>query len=248
MPSEKQYLERMGAGLCPMCGAAPPEPGRSSCVPCRDKQRLRQNESYRRKNGKKASHRMESSKRTAARIEELNRQGWSDREIAKRLSCSANRVRTWRIKLGLPSNAHNERHSGKAWASRSKQLKKDGASNLSEFIQLSRRVRAAALGWPTDLGPREVKILELLDTAGPKSKNEILNAMGLKHLRSGGNRSRSYLRSLIQAGLVNARRELSSYGPERRLYEIAPEFKAARAARQRSNGGFLSVPVEEESA
>lgn len=247
MPSEKQYCERRAAGLCPMCGAAPPAPDKVSCVQCRDKQRLRQNESYRRKNGKKAIHRRENRKRTAARIEELNRHGFSDREIARRLSCSANRVRTWRIKLALPSNAHNERHHDKAWASRSRQLKKDGASNLSEFIGLSRRVRAAALGWPTDLGPREVKILELLDAAGPKSKNEILNVMGLKHLRSGGNRNRSYLRSLVQAGLVNARRELSSYGPERRLYEIAPEFKAARAVRQRSNGGFLSVPVEEES-
>lgn len=247
MPSDKQYRERKAAGLCGLCGAAPTEPEKASCVSCLEKQRRRQNKSYRRENGERARKRKENRKRSVARIEELNRQGWSDREIARRMGCSSNRVRTLRVRLGLPSNAHNERHNKKAWASRLRQLKRDGASNLAEFIGLSRRIRAATRGWPTDLGPGELGILELLDAAGPKSKNEIMSLMGLRYLRSGGGGgvSRSYLRNLIQAAIVEVRREPSPYGPPRRLYAISPDFKAARAARQRSNGGLLSVPIEE---
>lgn len=175
-----------------------------------------------------------------ARVIELHAQGWSDRDIAKQMKCSATRVRERRLVLNLPSNAHNDRHTRKVWARRQKTLKKDGVETLSELIALSRRLRAAAAGWPSETGKREVEILNLLDRVGPKSKTEIANLLGVKHLRSGGEfRRRSYLRSMVRAGLINVRKELSSYGPARNLYSVAPNARK-RSAPSESGTGILS--------
>jgi len=168
------------------------------------------------------------------RVAELHAQGWSDRDIAKQMRCSATRARERRLKLGLPSNGHNERHTQKVWARRQKTLKKDGVETLGELVSLSRRLRAAASGWPAETGKREVEILNLLDRVGPKSKNEITNLLGLKHLRSGGSeKRRSYLRTLVRAGLVEVRKEMSSYGPVRRLYAISKDARKSRERRLR---------------
>jgi len=189
---------------------------------------------------RKGRRKAKSQRKLERRIRELNAAGWSDREIARRMRCSATRVRKRRMSLGLPSNGHNKRHTAKLWATRLRTLKRDGVRSLAGMVELSRKLRAAASGWPPDTGRREVEILNLLDRVGPKSKNEIANLLGLRHLRSGGERRRrSYLRALLRAGLVESSREMSPYGPARRLYAVSTAARRARAMRMRAGRGLV---------
>lgn len=66
---------------------------------------------------------------------------------------------------------------------------------------------AASSGWPEDLAPREVHILEVLSASDPMTRPEIARAIGMPWIGSrrslkGNTPGGSYLASLMRRGLV----------------------------------------------
>jgi hypothetical protein len=141
--------------------------------------------------------------------------GWSDAEIAAAWT-AANPTepacREWvmevrRDKLKLPSNALSEHRRRKVAAKTREQVAAAGVNNLAEVRRLAYDKFASRHGWPADLRPRAVQIMDLLYQKGPHTRRQIADAIGMpwkgtrKSLHSNDPEG-SYLAHLMARGLV----------------------------------------------
>lgn len=105
--------------------------------------------------------------------------GWSDAEIAAAWGCDRHTVGDFRDRFGLPHNALSERRRDRVRKKTAEQLRKAGLPTLAAVRVKAFRDRARAAGWPEDLRPRAVQILNALWDNGPMSRREIADAIGM---------------------------------------------------------------------
>lgn len=148
-------------------------------------------------------------------IVDKNKLGWSDREIAVAWGDQHNwtvcpkTVTDRRNRLGLSSNARNARYRQKIADCTREQCRTAGAANLAAVRVKLHREYAHRNGWPEDLRPRAVQILNALYDRGPMTRREIAAAVEMRWKDSQRSlRSRdqegSYLAHLLGRGLVVA--------------------------------------------
>lgn len=148
-------------------------------------------------------------------IRNLHAQGWSDSEIAaeynrrhpETMPITRHRVGEIRAEFGLGSNRLADRQRDRVRQKTREQLRLAGAASLAEIRAKVFHDVAERNGWPRDLRPRAVQILNALWVHGPMTRRQIARAVGMpwkgsrKSLVSndpGG----SYLAYLIRRGLV----------------------------------------------
>lgn len=139
--------------------------------------------------------------------------GWSDSEIADAWSDRIGRpvdrhtVSEHRRKFGLPSNALSEHRRQLVRQKTEEQLREAGVETLAELRAKVFRERARAAGWPEDLRPRAVQILNALWDKGPRTRRQLADDLGMpwkgsrKSLVSNDPEG-SYLAHLVNRGLV----------------------------------------------
>lgn len=117
----------------------------------------------------------------ADRIRQLNEAGKSDREIASALGVSTGAVNKRRRDMGLPSNAWNEAHR-RANASHCRRLVEDGVStNIGANINRMCKKFATEHGWPDNLKPSRIRILNVLAVVGvPIGTRDLADLCGLQ--------------------------------------------------------------------
>lgn len=141
------------------------------------------------------------------RMRSLHARGYSDAEIADKLGCERHTVGDWRRRLGLADNTRSERRRRRVAEKTRKQLEAEGLRSLGELRVKAFRDRARAAGWPDDLRPRAVQVLNALWDHGPMTRRELADAIGMpwkgsrKSLTSDDPEG-SYLAHLMRRGLV----------------------------------------------
>lgn len=141
-----------------------------------------------------------------AEVRRLNAEGYPDGEIAAVLGCERHTVSKHRRALGLPSMARGERYRRRVAERTRAQCEAAGVDSLGAIRALAFRDFAAGRGWPSDLPPRAVMILDALST-GPMTRRQIADAIGMPwkgsrlSLKSNGPGG-SYLAGLMRRGLV----------------------------------------------
>lgn len=134
-------------------------------------------------------------------------EGWSDAEIARVTMCDRHRIGELRRGLRLPSNKDNERHRNRVRRKTERQLEREGVPTLAALRSKVFHERARAAGWPDDLRPRAVQILNVLWEKGPRTRRQLCDDIGMpwkgsrKSLVSNDPEG-SYLAHLVARGLV----------------------------------------------
>lgn len=142
-----------------------------------------------------------------ALLQRRHAEGWSDAEIAREYGCERHTVGNHRRKLGLPANVWSDRQRERVRRKTAEQLAAAGVSSLAEVRCKAFRDYARTAGWPEDLRPRAVQILQALWTHGPMTRRQIADAIGMpwkgsrKSLVSNDPEG-SYLAHLQARGLV----------------------------------------------
>jgi hypothetical protein len=137
----------------------------------------------------------------------LHAKGLTDTAIAAELGCERHTVGDHRRKLGLPANTHSAWSRRRVAARTREQLRAAGLPTLAAVRAKAFRDRASAAGWPEDLRPRAVQILNALWDRGPMTRRELAEAIGMpwkgsrKSLVSNDPEG-NYLAHLIKRGLV----------------------------------------------
>jgi hypothetical protein len=183
-----------------------------------------------------------------AAIRRLHRQGLDDVAIAGRLGSDRETVHAVRYaRLGLPPN------EAAILAKRRKGVKTQfarlGIRSGGELRQLGYRRFAARNGWPEDLRPREVQILNALAARGvPMTRPELARAIGMRTdredrpghvaLLAGNGPGGTYTASLLRRGLLVALKRASVvHGRGKRrsrdLYALGPAALAILEERAR---------------
>jgi hypothetical protein len=134
--------------------------------------------------------------------------GWSDSEIGQAWGCERHTVGDWRHRLNLPDNTLSEHRRQRVADKTRQQCQAAGVKSLAEVRAKAFRDYAKQYGWPEDLIPREVQILNALMRNGPQTRRQLADAIGVKWKgsrkslvspkRPGG----SYLAHLMKRGLV----------------------------------------------
>jgi hypothetical protein len=167
--------------------------------------------------------------------------GWSDAEIAQGYGCDRHTVGDFRERFGLPPQPWTD-HQRKLVGQRTKeQCRKAGVKSLAEVRRLAFKKYARAYGWPEDLLPRQVQMLNALLRFGPMTRRQIAEAVGMPWKGSrkslvGNVPSGTYLYDLIERGLVvNLGRVVKGKGSgySRCLYSI-PVFTQRSADGQQA--------------
>ena len=156
----------------------------------------------------------------AAYLRDHHRAGWSDAEIAAgysrqypgRRPMDRHTVGTERAKLGLPENRLHEYQRRRVAAKTAEQLQAAGLPSLAAVRAKAFRDYARSQGWPEDLRPRAVQILNAIWDRGPMTRRELARAIGMpdQYDRPHGEASvlasndpeGSYLAHLAARGLV----------------------------------------------
>lgn len=118
--------------------------------------------------------------RFVAFVRECHAKGWSDAETAAAWGCNRRCVEDLRHKLGLPHNAYSTHRRRKVAAKTAEQLRKAGLPSIGHLRVEAFKQYARERGWPEDLKPRQVQILELLWDNGPMTREEIGQRLGLR--------------------------------------------------------------------
>lgn len=142
----------------------------------------------------------------------FHERGWSDAEIAefwqlqgwpfdRRSICDHRRA------LGLPSNALSERRRRRVAAKTREQCRQAGLRSLAEVRCQAFERFARARGWPADLPPRCVQMLDVMYERGPMTRRQLAAAIGMpwkgsKKTMVGSVPGGTYLAFLMRRGLV----------------------------------------------
>jgi hypothetical protein len=141
--------------------------------------------------------------------------GWSDAEIASawsarfpdRRTLERHTVGQYRERLGLPHNAYSDHRRRRVAERTQQQLAAAGLPSIGWLRKEAFRKRAIAAGWPGDLRPRAVQILNALWDRGPMTRPEIAKAIGMpwkgsRQSLTSNDPEGSYLAHLQSRGLV----------------------------------------------
>lgn len=109
-------------------------------------------------------------------VRRLHQEGKTWRQIADASGLSFDQVKHIGKRLKLPT--HPDRERGRR--SVASQLKTLGLSKVTELRTRAYRNYARECGWPEDLRPREVQILNVLAEHGPKTGLELAAAIGAR--------------------------------------------------------------------
>jgi len=148
-----------------------------------------------------------------ARLTELNGQGVSDTEVARRLGYDRHHITRRRRALGLPDQSHGLQARKAVSAGVKRQLERLGIPRLTDLRMDSWRRLAAERGWPEVVNGRRVcrrhiAILDTLYLHGPQTRQQIAERIGWRvdrgqrHLLKSNGGGGSYLAELMRAGLV----------------------------------------------
>ena len=141
-------------------------------------------------------------------VRQMNARGLPDAEIARSIGCDRHTVSRRRRQFDLPSNAKGEWFREKIRAATKRQLQRCGLPSLADVRAEAFRRYAARRGWPPDIAPTAVHILDALDERGPMTRREIADAIGMpwhgsrSSLKCTAKHGGSYLAGLIRRGLV----------------------------------------------
>lgn len=148
-----------------------------------------------------------------AKIPKLHAKGLTDQAIADQIGIERRYVsRLRRDKFHLPVNAEAVRDAARRGVQ--KQLKTLGLSSPTQLRTRAFRLYAAENGWPEDLRPREVQILNALATHGPMTRAQISARIGMRSRLSspangrlplyltGNGPGGSYTASLLHRGFI----------------------------------------------
>ena len=191
-------------------------------------------------------------------IREKHALGWHDSEIAAELGLDRRAVCDIRIRIGLPSNALNDRRRDKVRQKTLEQLKSKGLASLAEERVTAYRARARAAGWPEWMPPRAVQILNLLWDRGPMTRLELIRVMRPDLEPSQLSRKRvnkalhcnledcggSYLSALLRTGFVYAvRRGLKQPGKGKSVdvYCLSNSIKRGKVYGQIAEDGSVTL-------
>lgn len=145
--------------------------------------------------------------RLEAQIRRWHARERSDAEIAAKIGAAREWVSEVRRRMGLPAHGQSARFRRRVAANTRRQCRAAGVRSLAEIRLASFRRRAREAGWPEDLRPRAVQILEVLYQRGPMTRRQIAEAIGMpwkgsrKSLASNDPQG-SYLAHLQARGLV----------------------------------------------
>ena len=168
---------------------------------------------------------------TIAKVAELHGQGLGDMEIGRNLDMTRNQVHALRYdRLKLPANQEAIRRAHQQ--SVRTQYRRLGITSPGMLRVWSFKKFARARGWPEDLRPRAVQMLETLLACGPMTRRQIAAAIGMpwkgsrKSLVSNDPEG-TYLAYLAKVGLVVMSDGRPVRGNRRgsslRLYFASPE-------------------------
>jgi hypothetical protein len=157
--------------------------------------------------GLKKSRTVPITRKFLATVRRLHKAGWSDPDIAAELGCERHTISRHRKRLGLPSNQYGQRHRDKVRETTARQLEAAGVPTLADVRAKAFRSFAESRGWPADLPPRAVMILDALEIGGVMTRRQIADAIGMpwkgsRHSLKSNGQGGSYLARLMRAGLV----------------------------------------------
>jgi hypothetical protein len=184
-------------------------------------------------------HKKKLTKAFEKHLRRHHRLGHTDTEIVRTwheetgVSINRRTVCEFRARLNLPSNACSPWRRDQVRQRTSLQLLQMGLPSIGYLRVLAFRAFARRNGWPEDLRPRAVQILNLLYEQGPQTRRQISDAIGMpwkgsrKSLHSNDPEG-SYLAHLIKRGFVVQLPRLvkgKGQGKSVHLYSIAPNIK-----------------------
>lgn len=114
-----------------------------------------------------------------ALLREKHAIGLSATETASELKINRRTVSARWEKLGLANQRFNERHRAKLRAKTLARLERDGLPSMGHIRKAAWAKQARELGWPEDLRPTTVQVLEALHRCGPLTRREICEEIGL---------------------------------------------------------------------
>lgn len=173
-------------------------------------------------------------------IRSKHRLGWSDADIVAAWNrkhpdqqLKRESLRDHRASLGLGSNRFSKHVRRKVARKTQEQCRRAGVKNLGQIRALAYRQFAERNGWPADLRPRAVQIMNLLYERGPQTRQAIAAATGM--LWKGSRKSLvsndpegSYLAHLLAVDLVIQLPRLvkgKGRGKSVHLYAVAPHVR-----------------------
>lgn len=134
--------------------------------------------------------------------------GWSDAEICAALGCDRHTIGDWRKKFSLPDNALSAHRRQRVAEKTRQQCRAAGVKSLAEIRALAFKKYARRYGWPEDLQPRQVQMLNAMMRRGPMTRRQLADAIGMpwkgsrKSLTAARLTGGSYLAALMHRGLV----------------------------------------------
>lgn len=156
--------------------------------------------------------------------------GESDADVARRWVIDRRHVGDIRNALRLPPSGDSPLRRARVASKTREQLRRAGLRSMGELRLQSFRDFARRNGWPEDLRPRAVQMLNVLYQRGPMTRRQIAEALRMPW--KGANKSLcsndpegSYLANLMKRGLVLVlRRAVRGRGKGRStsLYFVAP--------------------------
>lgn len=176
-----------------------------------------------------------------AELRRINRLGIPDTGAARVLGCDRHTVSKWRERLGLPSHARGERYRERVAEATARQCRDLGVSSFAEVRSLSFKLRAIVAGWPADLRPREVQIVEALSARGPMTRREIADAIGMpwkgsRKSLTGSVPGGTYLAHLVSLGLVVSLGRVGTVRGRGRGYSVQVYSLALSTERKAAHG------------
>lgn len=133
--------------------------------------------------------------------------GWSDAEIGELFGLTRKTISGRREKLGLPASGNSPHRRRRVAMRTAEQLRKAGLPSIGHLRREAFRKYAVACGWPDDLPPRAVQILNAIWDRGPQTRRELQRCIGMPWLGSrktlkGSVVGGSYLAFLMRRGYV----------------------------------------------
>lgn len=176
-----------------------------------------------------------------ATLHRMARAGYCNRCIGRTIRAERHSVARWRRKLGCPVQSGGAVGTCRTCIARVRQqVARDcqtwGVKSLAEIRSAAFRRYAASHGWPADLRPRAVQILDLLYSRGPMTRRQLCDALDLPWRGSraslkSNDPEGSYLAHLMRRGLVVC------------LGRVVPGIIGKNGTRQGSNQRLYALPV-----
>jgi len=169
------------------------------------------------------------------KLREFHALGYTDAEIGRKLDTDRHFVTEQRAAMGLACNALSEWRRRQVGAKTREQCEAAGVKSLAEVRVQAFRAFARRRGWPEDLRPRAVQILDVLYEQGPMTRRKIAEEIGMpwkgsrKSLLSNDPEG-SYLAHLIARGFVVVVKRANRVtgqgrGKSTDVYSIPPTIK-----------------------